>query len=333
VYNRNLKIYRSIDNRIDLQLRNFDQKTLSISNSALVFNLIGRDGSDLLVQKDFTLVPDDPVKKIKGRAYVVLTAEELQNYEEGHYQYNVVQEVREPRAGTEEYVVTSSSPLYIDSQYGMLATLEIAGDVKGKVQDSQVIDTFRYTATFETTPNFYTSSIVDANPTLATPQSLHTFQFYTTNYTGTIKIEASLDAQGATPREKSFVELMSFVPDSDLTYKNITGKYSWFRIKHIPSISSTRASFTISQTILGYYNVGIHNGGYGFEVGAQFELIGSNLGGETPTNNLVITVTAVDERGTITGISHTGVSYNGVKTFVLDGEPNNQGTVDKVLYR
>lgn len=333
VYNRNLKIYRSVDNRIDLQLRNADQKALSISNSTLVFNLIGRDGSDLLIKKDLTLIADNAELKIKGRAYLVLTAEEMQSFEEGHYQYSIIQEVREQIVGTNEHRVLSKTPLYIDSQYGILATLEVAGDAEGTVQNSLVVDKFNYTATFEDAPNFYVSSIINAQPQLGTPQSSHTFQFYTTNYTGTIKIQASLDEQGATPREKSWVELLSFTPAGSVDYKTVEGKYNWFRIKHLPNKYSTAATFTIAQTILLDYNVSVGSGGKGYEAGAQFVFQGSKLGGETPTNDLVITVTSVDSEGTITGISWTGISYNGVKTFVLTATESSTGTVDKVLYR
>lgn len=332
VYNRNLKIYRSVDNRIDLQLRNSDQKALSISNSTLVFNLIGRDGSDLLIKKDLTLIPDNLETKIKGRAYLTLTAEEMQDLEEGHYQYSIIQEVRE-QITADEHRIISSTPLYIDSQYGVLATIEVIGDVEGTAQRSTVIDAFNYTATFENTPNFYISTIVDANKNLATSQSLHTFQFYTTNYTGTIKVEASLEYQGATPDEKSWFELLSFTPENSVEYKNVVGKYNWFRIKHLPTKTSTQASFVIAQTILLDYYVSIRNGGRGYEVGAQFVFDGSKLGGETPTNSLTVTVTSVSADGEITGISWTGISYNGVKTFVLDATELSTGTIDKVLYR
>ena len=54
VYNRNLKIYRSVDNRIDLQVRNSDQKAADITGSTLVFNMITREGKDLVLSKDCT---------------------------------------------------------------------------------------------------------------------------------------------------------------------------------------------------------------------------------------------------------------------------------------
>ena len=89
VYNRNLKIYRSVDNRIDLQVRNSDQKPQNISNYHLVFNILTREGDDLLLSKDCT-----SVSGTGGRVYVSLSEEDLYNIENGFYNYSIVRETR-----------------------------------------------------------------------------------------------------------------------------------------------------------------------------------------------------------------------------------------------
>jgi len=242
VYNRNLKIFRSVDNRIDLQLRNSDQKSITINSSAVVFNIVGRDNKQLLVQKDFTLIPDDSTRKIKGRAYVTLTAAELEDLQEGHYQYSILQEERQVISET-EYQVTSRTPLYVDSQYGVNGTIEIVNDALGSVSTSTVINKFAYTNPFttgDTTGKFYISSIIDAQPTLGTAHSIHTFQLYFNNYSGSLTIEGSLDEQGATPKNwTTVIPSIDFTSQTDSIYKNIIGKYNWFRIKHIPAINNT----------------------------------------------------------------------------------------------
>ena len=336
VYNRNLKIYRSVDNRIDLQLRNFDQKSLTISNP-LIFTMISRDSRKIVLQKDFTLVADDTANNLKGRAYVTLTSADMLDIEEGTYNYSVVQEARQTFDGTSDYSVTSSTLLYIDSQYGGVATIEVAGDVLGTTTNSLSITNFSYSnpaAIGSETPIYYTSSLIDARPKLGTPQDNHTFQFYFKNFTGEVAIQGSLDDQGS--QSSHWSDLLVFTPtDANAPeYRNITGKYSWFRIKYKPSSRSGTASFVISQTILGDYQVGIRTDGSGYNVGDQILFAGNKLGGETPTHDLTITVTSVDAYGKITGITWTGLSYNGVKTFVLDGVVlNGGGVIDKVLYR
>jgi len=236
VYNRNLKIFRGVDNRIDIQVRNNDQKASNIVGSTLVFNLVSQDTRDLVLQKDFTAMD-----LATGKVTVNVTAEELLDLDIGFYNYSIVKEVRSTVDST-DYTVTSKIPLYMDSQYDTVGTLEITGDVYGGVADSVVVDTFNYTNPFtqgagEPFP-FYISAIIDAAPNTSPAYPIHTFQFYTTNYTGTVQIQASLDAQGATPRDTKF----STVATVDLLteqYKNVTGKYNWFRVKHIPATNNT----------------------------------------------------------------------------------------------
>jgi hypothetical protein len=224
----------------------------------------------------------------------------------------------------------------MDSQYDTVGTLEITGDVYGGVADSVTITTFNYTNPFTqgaTDPApWYVSEIIDARPKISPAYPIHTFQFYSTNYKGTVEIQASLDDQGATPRETKWITV-STVDLATEQYKNITGKYNWFRIKHTPGNVSSVARFTIAQTLLLTYNVTIGTIGKGYDVGDTIVITGNNLGGELGTNDLTITVSAVNADGGITGFSYTGLSYNGVKTFVLDDSNISVGTVDKILYR
>ncbi len=330
VYNRNLKIFRGVDNRIDIQVRNSDQKASNITGSVLVFNLIAQDTQDLVLQKDFS-----DMDAVTGKVTVTLTANELLDLNTGFYNYSIVKEVRTSIDST-DYKITSRIPLYVDSQYGATATLEISGDVYGGVTESRVIDSFSYTnpqTQGEATPAaWYSSEIIDAKPSTQNAVPLHTFQFYSNNYTGTVLIQANLDNQGATPRETKWFTVSTV----DLTtekYKNITGKYNWFRIRHTPNRNSNSAKFTISQTLLLSYQVNIHTAGAGYQSGDTITILGKNLGGESPTNDLVITVLSVNGIGAITGINWTGISYNGIKTFVLDGAVDGTGTIDKILYR
>jgi hypothetical protein len=327
VYNRNLKIYRSVDNRIDVQVRNSDQKASNITGSTLVFNLIVRETKDLVFQKDFSAMD-----LVTGKVTVILTEYEMLDIDSGFYDYSIVKEVRESIDST-DYKVTSRIAMYMDSQYDTVGTIEVLGDVLGEVTPSVSIDKFEYVNPFTTggdDSKFFISSIVDAKPTFNSAGTLHTFQFYSSNYRGTVTIQGSLDEQGATPRK--WVDI-STVDLTEQRYKNITGKYNWFRIKHVPTQSSSTATFTIAQTMLLDYNVSVGNSGKGYEIGNTILIPGNSLGGELDTNDLTITVSAVNEIGGITGITWTGVSYNGIQTFVLADTNIVVGSLDKVLYR
>jgi hypothetical protein len=235
VYNRNLKIYRGVDNRIDIQVRNGDQKASNVIGSVMVFNLVSRDTKDLVLQKDF-----DAMDLATGKVTITLTSDEMLNIDLGFYNYSLIKEVRSTVDST-DYTVTSRLPLYVDSQYETIGTLEVSGDVYGNVDTSVLVNTFFLTAPAtqgSLDPSWYTSSIIDTRPTTKTSNSLHTLQFYSTNYTGTVKIQGNFDDQGATPRETKWVDVDT-VDLATVSYKNVVGKYSWLRIKHIPDALNT----------------------------------------------------------------------------------------------
>ena len=230
VYNRNLKVYRSVDNRIDLQVRNSDQKAADITGSILIFNLITREGKDLVLSKDCTIQ-----SATAGKVYVTLTKEELNAIESGFYNYSVTQEVRETVSDT-EYRVTSRTPMFQDAQYGAIGVLEVSGDVLGEADETLVVDKFAYVdpaTTGYTDPKYYTSSIIDAKGNTQVPQSLHTFQIYSTSYTGTVKIQGSL-SEGGAPKVWTDLETLTLTSATQ-SYKNVTGKYNFFRIRHYPT--------------------------------------------------------------------------------------------------
>ena len=325
MYQRNLKIYRGVNNRIDIQVKNAAQKPLDITNGVFVFVLVSRETQELLLRKVCDIRSFD-----NGRIFVELTETEVRDLEPGFYQYSIVQEEHDSLGDT--YVVTSRKPLYFDSQYDSIGTIEVLGNVYGEPTPSQVIKEFSENVPeVFTDPNDFTSSIIDAHPETSIGSSTHTFQFYLSDYSGQIKIQGSL-SDGATPHVWSDIQTYN-VTDSDLKYANIIGKYNYFRIRHVPLGSSNTASFVITQTILLNYNVGICVAGAGYRIGDTITIAGNRLGGELVTNDLTITVTNVSTRGNVTEISWTGLSYNGVKTFVLSGDSTSIGTIDKILYR
>jgi len=260
VYNRNLKVYRGSDNRIDLQLRNSDQKAFNATGSTIVFNLVNNETQDLVIRKDCS-VDDIAV----GRVYVTITEDELLDIEAGYYSYSFHKETR-TNVDSTDYKVTSKMPLFMDSQYGAIGTVEVIGGMEGKPYDTKTVDTFRKITNFDVAltpptstpplqsprPNFsqnyntsgyeeyFVSSTIEANPRMSTPQSLHTFQFYYNNYIGDVILQGSL-GEGGNPIEGSWTNINTFTitTANSNEFYNVTGKYNWFRIKHTPDENNT----------------------------------------------------------------------------------------------
>jgi hypothetical protein len=234
VYNRNIKIYRSLDNRLDIQVRNCDQKSKDITGTTVVFNMVSHDNRELILQKDCITVD-----ATKGKVYVILTEQELYSIEEGFYQYSVFQETRLP-IDDDNYSVTNKKLLYADSQYGAVSTIHVAGDINGTPKETIVLEYFSKEnpgTVGVDEPTRYFSQIISTKEHTQTPQSLHSFQFKLNNYTGTVVIQGSIDDSSA-PSIWSDIETLSFNSDSS-HFQNVVGKYNWLRIKHTPDTLNT----------------------------------------------------------------------------------------------
>lgn len=326
VYNRNLKLYRGLDNKIEFRVRSSDQKFKNIGDSIFVMNIINSETKKLLLSKDITTQDSST-----GKLYVIIESHELQHIESGIYDYTIFYETRN-NIDSVLHSVSERYPVYFDSQYDSFGNIEIINDVFGDPSPSNEIKEFKFNVQYDTGDDFYLSGIIDANSQLVTPQSLHTFQMYFSDYTGRVTIQGSLD-RGGNPQVWSDLAVLDYI-NVNKEYVNLTGKYSFFRIKHVPNLPGLLGSFEIDQTIFGYYNVSILNPGRGYSVGNQLTIKGNTLGGSTPSNDLIITITGIDDSGGIIAFAHTGRSYNGTSSFVR-GSANipNTGKFDKILYR
>jgi len=223
VYQRTLKAYRGVDNRIDFQVRNSDQKSQNITGSTVVFNMFTQSTQELVISRDCTIVD-----AVNGKIFVNLTENDLQSLSFGFYNYSL-------------HTVSTlgiKTPLYGDSQYGALGLLEVIANVYGDVVPTEIITTFNVIDTAKI------SSVIDAKPELNANSALHTFAFYGTAYSGTLVIQGSMDENS---NGNNWIDLETLsLTNSDISYKNVNGIWSWFRIKHIP------VSGTIDKVLYRY---------------------------------------------------------------------------------
>lgn len=326
VYNRNLKIYRGVDNRLEFRVKNSDQKPQPVTGRFFVFNLMSRDTKSLSLRQD-CVVNDGPGGKIS----VTISSALLDDLEPGFYEFSLVYEVREA-AGDGSYVVTEKGPTYVDSQYGVLAVAEIIDNVEGEPLPSYGVTEFkRYVQPWHD-EDYFESGLIYTNSQMVTAKSIHTLQFYFTDYTGRVTIQGSID-KGSDPNIWSDLKTIEYI-GADNEYENLVGKYNFFRIRHMPYAADIVGSFQIGLTVLGNYQVTVLNGGRGYAVGNLILIKGSKLGGEQNTNDLTITVQGVDPNGAVTSITWQGRSYNGVTQYTISNETlTSSGKFDKILYR
>lgn len=86
-------------------------------------------------------------------------------------------------------------------------------------------------------------------------------------------------------------------------FENVSGTYV--------NQTGSGAIFSITRTGGNYSGIAITNSGGNYRSNSRITIIGTDLGGTSPANDLVITITTVDGSGGITGTSFEGTSVSG----------------------
>jgi hypothetical protein len=107
--------------------------------------------------------------------------------------------------------------------------------------------------------------------------------------------------------------------DPNLYISSYQAEASGGEVNYTTAASGTSASFRIGKTTSSGYNVTVTAGGSGYSVSDTFTVVGADLGGATPANNVTITVSEVDS-GTITGATITGTAVTDSNTAVIDNK-------------
>jgi hypothetical protein len=110
VYQRNIKIYNSIDNTIEFDIKNADQKRLDLTTlSSIKMHIMDVTGKALGCSP-YTVTPTT----IKGIAKVVIPREDLQYLSDQYLRYSVL-----AKKGTEDVI------LYTDARFGAVGNIEL----------------------------------------------------------------------------------------------------------------------------------------------------------------------------------------------------------------
>ena len=226
VYQRKFNLYRGVDNRLDLHIKNSDQKGKNITGLTIVFNIIAPESGELVKQKDCTVYD-----VTSGRVFVEFNEQDIYDLNPGLYNFSA-------------HAVDTSGikhPLYGDSHHSAVGSIEVFGNAYAEAKESQVIDTFLETGA---NTGIFVSEVVDGKPQFNSNSGIHTFALYMTNYSGDVTVQGSLE-NSTSPSNWIDISTETYT-NSGLTYLNVTGVWSVLRIKH------QLASGTIDKILYRY---------------------------------------------------------------------------------
>ena len=223
MYARNLKVYKGADNPIVIEIKNNDQKPVDITGKTFVFNVLDQDERKTLISRTGTTM-----NASKGKVKFTISESDLLNVSGQFLNYSIL----ETTTGTRGAV-------FVDDQYGALGNIEVIDGPYTEFRDSKEVNL----------PNTNPVS-VEAYPQLNQNSALHTAQLYLTNFTGKIKVEASLAPVSELDADEYFTVLeKQYTNESTNQYFNFNGVYSHVRFSKADRDDSTALSGTVDKIL------------------------------------------------------------------------------------
>jgi hypothetical protein len=331
VYQRNVKLYKGIDNVLEFDIKNADQKRIDLATldtDSIKLNIMDAMGNGIA---QYDVVPTT----LKGLATTTVLATDLEGLDHQFLSYSVV-------AAQDTVPVI----LYGDSRFGAIGKMELVGSIMPITRSPRVYNTFTAEIDLKGEPTWHSSAI----PTKfyeAIPTTELAFDIDITGFVGSIWIEATKNTTMNTEAFKGakFLWSTTYFAESPgngtISPTALTvGDYQYFRVSFTtPMLNGVGANFNVTRNN-GAYTVVLRNGGTNYQVGSQIKVLGSALGGTDVLNDLIITVTNIDASSAgytssyaasaITNVVWSGTPAAGHATYVATGT-NVSGTVDKIV--
>ena len=336
VYQRNIKIYKGVNNIIEFDIKNADQKRIDLSTLIdMRLNVMDASGNEL----DNSPYDVNPTN-LKGIATAVIPAYDLNDLEGQYLNYSL-----------SAFKNGQEILLYSDTRFSGSGTIELLGTAMPKIQKSRTYDTFTAEIDLKGQP-IYHSSAIPVKLYEAIPTKILELEIHASGFVGSVWIDATknstINTEAFRAEGKPYGSWTRTVNDGPYTGiipfgSNIQIKdYNFIRLSYdCPTINGVGAGFIVTRNN-GTYNVTIKSGGTAYAVGAMIRVPGDQLGGVSGINDLIITVTNIDASSagftssyavsSISSITWTGSAELGTGTHIVTGF-NVAGLISKVVVK
>jgi len=218
VYNRQLQVYKGIDNVLEFKLLNADQKPISLAGYTPKFQAFDENNS-LIIEHEGVQVTSDGSTPIKGLFKVTITENDLQNVKEQFLKYSI-----HLKDSNDNSVIT-----YRNSHFENDATIKVSASAFPGPRDTYSVSTF--TQVTENTP-YWISESLNAEPGINGNEALHTAVIYADNYIGDVVVQATLDNQVTGTTSWADISTLTFTgSETEPKPVNFNGVYSHLRFK------------------------------------------------------------------------------------------------------
>lgn len=225
VYQKNVKLYKGLDNAVELDVRNNSQQRIDITELTLSFKILDIYGQEIF---DGEVEPD---VELTGIARVEIPADTFEYVEPQFLKYIVYQTIE-----------GKNYPVYGDTQFGASGTIDLIGNAWPRTLPPIVIKTFLYMDN-DTVPSpyprdFFSEGALIKDPNYISETTNLEVSFYLNNLTTTIHVQTTEAKVISTSTIWTDIDSFAVTPVDTLLTKNyIRGTnynddVNWLRVKY-----------------------------------------------------------------------------------------------------
>ncbi len=345
VYQRVLKLYKGINNSVELEVKNAEQRRVAIVGKDIFIKFY-----DALHRCLFTTQAYPILSKL-GIAEFIVSSDLIEDI--------VPQQLKMAIYMVDEF--GRESILYADPQFGVLGGVELLDGYNEKYKVGDITETLT-TFNLDYGRKMFVSEIAEFGTSINDDYSTTPFSSLTIDniwveifnnphaiYEGKVYVYATADkslAIGSRWNKIHEIDLDSFDGSTLVTshqiYKTVDGTvnsvekdYKFIKFEWAKPQIGMNARFNIYRED-GEYTATLAHGGSMYNIGDRILIPGSNLDGLNYINDVIITVTAVDSlyaKKTISGFTVDGIAVLGSGIYLSKFGENVTGTIDKINIR
>jgi hypothetical protein len=221
VYQRNIKVYKGITNNLEFRLKNADQKPVALNAYTIYFRAFDENQQQVLEYNSNSV---DIIKNaLTGLFTVRLRENDLLNIQQQYLSYVIYLQDSNDTA-----MIT-----YSDEWFGARGTIYVDGSAMPGPSPTHSVTTFVVdTRRVGIDGSVWNSEPLDAQPAINGNEALHTAVIYTSNYVGSVTVQATLDSQIVGTTDWADIAVVTFDgTETEPKPVNFNGVYSFVRFK------------------------------------------------------------------------------------------------------
>lgn len=236
VYKRTIKVYNGIDNTLEFDIKNADQKRIDLSTlTSIEMNVMDNQGY-ALPNSPYIVSPLNQTT-YKGLATVIIPQEDLADLGEQFLTYSVTA----VKGGNDVM-------MYADARFGATGTIQVINDAMPKCRSTTTYDYFNGAGDFNNTTITYSSESIATKFRDAVPPTRAIVDVLVDNLDGSIWIEATKDTvvghESFTYKGTRVATQTVVTGDTSFTFDIDISQYTYIRVNYTKNPKVTSGKIT-----------------------------------------------------------------------------------------